>query len=136
MKKYSFLVIAFLFGLTLNTLQAQNMHSKEHMHKNNMKKEQVKIIELSQDLDVYNTTSLELEPGQYIFKVTNNSVDKALGFYLTDTGAKPAQIENSGLAALVNKGETSQTGIVTLTPGNYQYSCPLNPTPHYSLVVK
>jgi len=135
MKKYSFLLLAFIFGLSLNTLQAQSMKSKDHMHKHD-KKEQVKIIELSQDADVYNTTSLELEPGQYIFKVTNNSVDKALGFYLTDTSKKPEQIANSGLKSLVDNGETSQTGIVTLAAGNYQYSCPLNPTPFYSLVVK
>ena len=46
-----------------------------------------------------------------------------------------AQVPNSGLKKLVNKGETSRTGVVELSIGDYQYSCPLNPTPHYSLTV-
>lgn len=91
------------------------------------------VIQLNQDEGVYTTTSLQLVPGNYIFEVTNREVDKDLGFYLQDT--KGEQVDNSGLAALVGKDETSRTGVVTLTEGDYQYSCPLNPTPHYGISV-
>ena len=37
---------------------------------------------------------------------------------------------------LVKKGDTQLTGIVELKSGEYVYSCPLNPTPHYVLTVK
>lgn len=99
-----------------------------------MKATEPTVIQLAQDEGVYTTTSLELAPGDYIFEVTNNSVDKDLGFYLQD--ATDAGVENSGLQELIGNGETSRTGVVHLTPGTYQYSCPLNPTPHYTLVVK
>jgi len=91
------------------------------------------VINLSQVEGEYTTQLLNLTPGDYIFEVTNTEVDKDLGFYLQDkTGA---QVANSGLEALVGNGETSRTGVVTLTEGSFQYSCPLNPTPHYAVNV-
>ena len=92
------------------------------------------VIQLSQEEGVYTTTHLELAPGDYIFEVTNDGVDKDLGFYLQD--ATDAGVANSGLNELVGNGETSRTGVVHLEAGTYRYSCPLNPTPHYTLTVK
>jgi len=98
--------------------------------------EGVSIVQLAQTEGVYETTSLTLAAGQYMFEVTNKDVAKPLGFYLTPQGMGDKQIPNSGLNALVDKGQTSTTGIVKLEPGVYNYSCPLNPTPHYTLTVK
>ena len=42
------------------------------------------VVELSQTEGVYTTTELTLAPGDYIFEVTNDGVDKDLGFYLQD----------------------------------------------------
>ena len=92
------------------------------------------VIRLSQVTGEYTTQSLRLAPGDYIFEVTNTEVDKNLGFYLQ--AADDSQVANSGLETLVGNGETSRTGVVTLTEGTYQYSCPLNPTPHYTVTVK
>lgn len=92
------------------------------------------VIKLSQNEGVYTTQGLTLAPGNYIFEVSNLEVDKGLGFYLQD--ASEAQVANSGVAALVEKGKTQRTGVVTLTEGTYHYSCPLNPTPQYTLMVK
>ena len=105
-------------------------HSKDAM----MAKAEYTLIELSQTEGQYEQQTLTLKPGKYVFAVTNDGVDKDLGFYLQD--ATEAQVENSGLKALIGNGETNQTGVVTLTPGTYQYSCPLNPTPHYTITVK
>jgi len=93
-----------------------------------------RVIQLNQTEGVYETSGLNLAPGYYVFEVTNLSVDKDLGFYLQD--ATEAQVTDSGLADLVGKGETSRSGVVFLAPGNYQYSCPLNPTPHYEISVR
>ncbi|MEM1119779.1 MAG: hypothetical protein AAGJ18_04985 [Bacteroidota bacterium] len=93
------------------------------------------VIQLSQTVGEYETKELNLAPGQYIFEVTNKDVAKGLGFYLTPTSDAKAQVPNSGLEKLVKQGETSRTGVVDLTAGNYQYSCPLNPTPHYQIKV-
>ncbi|MEO1258886.1 MAG: hypothetical protein AAFZ15_08805 [Bacteroidota bacterium] len=119
----------FFLALTVfsfQTVSAQTM--EKHM-------DDVTVIQLSQTPGQYETTSLNLEPGKYIFEVTNKNVDKKLGFYLTPTSDAKAQVPNSGLKKLVNTGETARTGVVELTEGEYQYSCPLNPTPHYSLNV-
>ncbi|MFT4750810.1 MAG: hypothetical protein ACI819_001255 [Neolewinella sp.] len=91
------------------------------------------VVELSQVAGEYTTTQLNLVPGDYIFEVTNTEVDKDLGFYLQDKDG--AQVTNSSLTKLVGNGKTSRTGVVTLTEGNFQYSCPLNPTPHYAVNV-
>jgi len=95
----------------------------------------VTVVQLSQIEGMYENTSLALTPGKYIFEVTNKNVAKKLGFYLTSTTGTKEQVANSGLSKLVAKGESAKTGIVELTEGTYQYSCPLNPTPHYSLTV-
>lgn len=97
--------------------------------------ENVTVVQLSQVTGEYETTSLDLAPGKYIFEVTNRNVDKGLGFYLTPADAKRKQVANSGLSKLVGEGETARTGVVELQAGEYQYSCPLNPTPHYTITV-
>ena len=98
--------------------------------------EDVTVVQLSQVPGEYETTELNLPPGKYVFEVTNRNVDKGLGFYLTPATAADQQVANSGLSKLVGEGETARTGVVELTAGEYQYSCPLNPTPHYTITVE
>lgn len=79
--------------------------------------------------------TLELAPGAYVFRVTNVDVPYELGFWLRGDGVVnrtllPA-VSGGGLTA----GATSDY-VVELKPGDYVYSCPLNPTPDYRLVVK
>ena len=95
--------------------------------------ENITVVSLSQTAGQYETTSLSLAPGKYIFEITNQNVDKDLGFYLVNADAK--QVNNSGVSHLVAKGKTARTGIVELTEGTYKYNCPLNPTPQYTLTV-
>ena len=123
------LVKFFAFSLVFFSLQSLVAQSSTTMH------DDVKVIQLSQTPGEYETVSLNLKPGKYIFEVSNRNVDKKLGFFLTPANDAKAQVPNSGLKKLVNKGETSRTGVVELSAGDYQYSCPLNPTPHYSLTV-
>lgn len=124
----SFLLIVFALSLSIISVNAQDSHDKAMM-----KKGAPTVIQLTQTEGQYATKSLNLLPGKYIFEVTNTDVDKDLGFYLQD--ADEAQVKRSGLKSLVGKGQTSRTGVVTLTEGSYNYSCPLNPTPHYTLNV-
>ncbi len=77
---------------------------------------------------------LRLKPGNYIFRVTNKNVPYQLGFYLRGDGIvnslRLPKVSGGGLA----KGATKDYKI-TLVKGEYVYSCPLNPTPDYKLVV-
>jgi hypothetical protein len=77
---------------------------------------------------------LQLKAGEYIFRVTNKNVPYELGFYLRGsgiTGLPLPKVSGGGLT----EGKTLEYKI-TLRPGSYVYSCPLNPTPDYPLVVK
>jgi hypothetical protein len=78
---------------------------------------------------------LRLRSGKYIFRVTNREVPYELGFWLRSKSLAgritlPA-VSGGGLL----KGKTLDYAI-ELKPGEYVYSCPLNPTPDYSLVVE
>jgi hypothetical protein len=78
--------------------------------------------------------TIELKPGKYLFRVSNKNVPYELGFWLR--GASLASritlpsVSGGGLFA----GKT-QDYAITLKPGEYLYSCPLNTTPDYRLVV-
>lgn len=77
---------------------------------------------------------MTLKPGRYIFRVTNRNVPYELGFWLRGDGivnrATLPSVSGGGLV----KGTTKDYAI-ELKPGEYVYSCPLNPTPDYKLVV-
>lgn len=79
--------------------------------------------------------TLELKPGKYIFRVSNRDVPYDLGFWLRGatllSRATLPSVSGGGLAM----GQTKDYE-VELKPGEYVYSCPLNPTPDYPLVVK
>ena len=78
--------------------------------------------------------TLNLKAGSYIFRVTNKNVSYDLGFWLRGDGlinrARLPSVSGGGLST----GTTSDYKI-DLEPGEYVYSCPLNTTPDYKLVV-
>ncbi len=83
---------------------------------------------------------LELKPGKYIFRVTNKNVPYDLGFWVREHDYNylnpihkltKTSVSGGGLGL----GET-QDYEVDLEPGEYLYSCPLNTTPDYRLVVE
>lgn len=75
-----------------------------------------------------------LKPGDYVFRVKNVDVPYELGFYLRGTGLKGATLPRLSGGGLT-QGKTMDYK-VSLKPGSYVFSCPLNPTLDYSLVVK
>ena len=77
---------------------------------------------------------LELKPGKYIFRVTNRNVPYELGFYLRGSGLGRLTLPKVSGGGLTT-GKT-QDYPIDLKAGSYLYSCPLNPTPDYPIVVK
>ena len=79
--------------------------------------------------------TIELKPGKYVFRVSNKNVPYELGFWLRGESlvdrARLPSVSGGGLAT----GKT-QDYAIELKPGNYVYSCPINPTPDYKLVVR
>ncbi len=100
-----------------------------------------KIIKLSETVGQFETKSLKLKPGKYQFEVTNKNVDHEVAFFLQEEANKgktemSSTVANSLLPKTLKQGESALTGIVELKKGNYVYSCPLNPTPHYTITVE
>lgn len=77
---------------------------------------------------------LTLKPGRYVFRVTNKNVPYALGFWLRGDGIVSRATLPSVSGGGLKKGTTKDYEI-ELKPGEYVYSCPLNPTPDYKLIV-
>ena len=98
---------------------------------------QVEQINLAQVTGEFTTTSLSLEEGQYQFNIANTDVDHEVGFVLVPKGKYDAEnhIKEAYVTAAVATGKTSKTKIVNLKAGEYEYFCPLNPTPKYALTV-
>ena len=96
------------------------------------------VIKLAQTDGKFVVESMTVEAGKFIFEVTNNGVDREVGFVLAPVknGKEGAHIKSAYLAKTVKDGETAQSKVVDLKPGTYSYYCPLNPTPHYTIVVK
>ena len=79
--------------------------------------------------------TITLKPGKHTFRVTNKNVPYELGFWLRGDGilarATLPSVSGGGLV----QGATKDY-VIELTPGEYVYSCPLNPTLDYKLVVE
>jgi len=79
-------------------------------------------------------TAMTLKPGKYVFRVTNSNVPYDLGFWLRGDGiinrATLPGVSGGGLAM-----GTTKDYEIELKAGEYVYSCPLNPTPDYKLIV-
>ena len=77
---------------------------------------------------------LELKPGKYVFRVVNKNVPYDLGFWLRGKGLGRItlpSVSGGGLSMGVTRDY-----VIDLKEGEYLYSCPLNTTPDYRLVVK
>ena len=79
--------------------------------------------------------TLKLKPGKHIFRVTNKNVPYELGFYLRGDGLLARttlpKVSGGGLST-----GTTKDYAINLKPGSYVYSCPLNPTLDYKIVVE
>ena len=85
-------------------------------------------------------TALELKPGRYVFRVANKNVPYELGFWLREHDYnwknplhKLTKTSVSGGGLMMGQTRSYE---VELAPGEYLYSCPLNTTPDYLLVVR
>ncbi|MFK7783505.1 MAG: cupredoxin domain-containing protein, partial [Crocinitomicaceae bacterium] len=98
---------------------------------------QTENIKLTQTEGAFETTELTLNSGDYLFEIENDGVDREVGFVLVPEGKYDAMdhIKEAYVKAPVANGSSSMTNVVSLAPGTYEYFCPLNPTPKYTLTV-
>ena len=77
---------------------------------------------------------LRLKAGHHVFRVTNKNVPYELGFWLRGSGVGRVTLPSVSGGGLTPGG--SRDYVIDLKPGEYVYSCPLNTTPDYRLVVE
>ena len=107
----------------------------DHGYKTTRKADCEAINERTGEARLAKAKTLALKPGKYVFRVTNKNVPYSLGFWLRGEGlvgrATLPSVSGGGLV----EGATREYRI-ELKEGEYLYSCPLNPTPDYRIVVK
>lgn len=110
-----------------------------HEYKTTKKADCVAINDKTGKMRVDESKVLKLTPGKYIFRVTNKDVPYDVGFWLRTKGydwrnpidkLTKTSVSGGGLSE-----GTTKDYEVDLKPGDYVYSCPLNPTPDYKIVV-
>ncbi len=99
--------------------------------------ESVATVNLEQKPGNFTTEAITLKAGTYQFNISNSNVDHEVGFVLVPKGkyAQENHIQDAYVKAPVPTNEASLTNLVNLQAGEYEYFCPLNPTPKYSLTV-
>jgi hypothetical protein len=124
--------------ITLTQVPCQFLESEgsvNHGYRSKKAEDCVAINTASSAARLQKAEPLRLPPGKYVFRVTNKNVPYELGFWLRGKGVTGRlglpSVSGGGLV----EGKT-QDYAIDLKPGDYVYSCPLNPTPDYPLVVK
>lgn len=130
---------AKVINITQVPCQFLEPEATNHDYKTTKKADCVAINDKTGKMRVQDSKVLKLTPGKYIFRVTNKDVPYEVGFWLRTKGydwrnpidkLTKTSVSGGGLT----EGKTKDYA-VTLTPGDYVYSCPLNPTPNYKIVV-
>ena len=127
---------ATVIELTQTACQfVESENGVDHGYQTHSKADCEAINEAGGDERLAGAKVLTLEPGDYVFRVTNENVPYDLGFWLRGEGligrATLPSVSGGGLSL----GATKDYAI-TLEPGEYLYSCPLNPTLDYKIVVE
>ena len=124
---------ATVIELTQTGCQFLEVEAQDYQYQTKSAEDCVKINSKTLATRKSGFQSLELKPGKYIFRVTNSNVPYPLGFYLRGEGINKIslpKVSGGGLTQGITKDYE-----ITLTPGKYVFSCPLNPTPDYPIVV-
>ena len=113
----------------------ESEHGKDQGFKSMKEADCVAINEKTGKARLAAAKTIELKPGKYVFRVTNRNVPYELGFWLRGDGTIARATLPSVSGGGLSTGKT-QDYEIELKPGSYVYSCPLNPTPDYKLIVK
>jgi len=94
----------------------------------------VQINKTTETKRLHDVKALVLKSGTYIFRVLNRDVPYRLAFWLRGKGLGRITLPSVSGGG-IHAGE-SRDYTITLEKGEYLYSCPLNPTPDYRLLVE
>ena len=131
---------AEVIELTQTGCQFLEPEGMDHNYSTSQKADCEKINAKTGKERLAKATVMELKPGDYVFRVTNKNVPYQLGFWFRHSDYdwrnplhKLSKVSVSGGGLTTGKSRDYK---VTLKPGDYLFSCPLNTTPNYRVVVK
>ena len=113
----------------------ESENGTDHGYRSRKQEDCERINAQSGTARVQGAKPLELKPGRHVFRVTNKGVPYELGFWLRGAGLTGRVSLPSVSGGGLTQGTTRDYEIV-LKPGEYVYSCPLNTTPDYRLIVR
>lgn len=125
---------AQIIELTQTGCQFLEPEAKDHMYETESAADCEAINDKTGEGRLAGVEPMKLKAGKYIFRVTNKNVSYGLGFWLRGSGIGRVTLPSVSGGGLT-QGKTLDYEI-TLEPGKYVYSCPLNPTPDYPIVVE
>lgn len=147
--KFSLIAAFGILALSTNLSQAEDMQvvnltqtpcqflepeGTDHAYNSAKKADCVAINEKTAEDRLEKASVIKLKAGKTVFRVTNKNVSYPLGFYFRGSGvvnyATLPKVSGGGLAPGVTKDYE-----IDLKPGEYVFSCPLNSTPDYKVVV-
>jgi len=133
---YSGLVNASPHIITLTQTACQFLEAEHKDYQFNAKNSDAcKTINVkTQKERLFKAKVLTLSVGDYIFRIHNRDVPYDLGFWLRGQGFGRLTLPSVSGGG-IHQGERKDYAI-TLKTGIYHYSCPLNPTLDYTLIVK
>ena len=113
---------------------------KDHGYTSTKKADCETINEASGSDRLAKSKTMKLKPGEYVFRVKNENVPYELGFWLREKDynwANPLHKLNkiSVSGGGLHEGQVKEYK-VTLKEGEYLFSCPLNTTLDYNLIVE
>jgi len=124
-----------VINLTQTACQFVEAEGMDHGFTSARKADCEAINKSSGDERLAQSKTLELKPGKYVFRVKNENVPYELGFWLRGDGLVSRATLPSVSGGGLTQGATKDY-VIELVEGEYVYSCPLNPTPDYKIVVK
>jgi hypothetical protein len=113
----------------------ESEHGKNHGYKSTEKADCEAINARSRTTRLDAAKTIKLKPGKHVFRVTNRNVPYEVGFWLRGDGVLNRLSLPSVSGGGLTTGETRDYEVF-LEIGEYLYSCPLNPTLDYKIVVK
>ncbi|WP_369602189.1 hypothetical protein AAIA72_04260 [Hahella sp. SMD15-11] len=120
--------------LTQTRCQFLEPENQDHHFRAGSASDCTSINGATQDQRLANSRIVHLGPGPVTIRVTNRDVPWELGFWLRGKGLGRVTLPSVSGGG-IGTGQTQEYQI-DLKPGTYVYSCPLNPTPDYTLIVE
>jgi hypothetical protein len=123
-----------VFKITQSACQFLEFEKIDFKYKTTQESDCEKINSASLQERKKNFQTIKIKSGEYKFSVLNKDIPYEVGFWIRGKGLSRFVLPSTSGGGLIQN--TSKDYSISLKPGTYLVSCPLNPTPDYEIVVE